>query len=335
MLKALNVKLYPNSGQRNTLSRSFGCARKIYNLCLAESIRRYETDKKSMTSMADFTKYFFSEILKDEGMKYLHDENTKIMKGSLNNLSSAYSNFFRRIKEDKGKKGFPKFKRKDDKQSLNLEKLAFSKKVFDIPSKLFISKKYGFMRYMTSKENSEYLMNHRETVKNITIVKLKSGDYYARILIDSSECKKMEKSDCSIGIDLGIKNMAITSEGEIFENKHFHKNTEDKLKRLQRNVSNKKKGSRNRDKARVKLAKLSQHIMNCKKDYMNIISNKLINENQIICMEDLNVHGMMKNHHLAKSVQEMNFGEFRRIMEYKCKWYGRTLVFGKENYTAI
>ena len=155
------------------------------------------------------------------------------------------------------------------------------------------------------------------------------------ILVDGDLIHKgLQDSDNCVGIDLGVKEFIITSEGEVFNNLHFKKNETIKLNKLQKQLSRKQKGSNNRNKARIKLAKVYKTINDRKQYYLHYVSNSLIDENQVICMEDLNVKGMVKNHKLAESILEMNFGEFRRILEYKARWYNRKIVFVDRFYPS-
>jgi putative transposase len=154
------------------------------------------------------------------------------------------------------------------------------------------------------------------------------------ILVDGDLTHKVKETNASIGIDLGIKDFVITSEGEVFDNLHFKKSEIQKIKKLQHQLSKKQKRSNNRNKARVKLAKVYKKINDKKQYYLHAVSNSLIDENQVICMEDLNVKGMIKNHNLAESISEMNFGEFRRMLEYKAKWYNRKIVFVNRFYPS-
>jgi putative transposase len=163
---------------------------------------------------------------------------------------------------------------------------------------------------------------------------LPCGEYYLSILVDGDLTHKVKETNDSVGIDLGVKDFVITSEGEVFNNPHFKKSEIEKIKKLQRQLSKKHKGSNNRNKARIRLAKLYKKINDRKQYYLHAVSNSLIDENQIICMEDLNVKGMIKNHNLAESILEMNFGEFRRMLEYKAKWYNRKIVFVDRFYPS-
>ena len=154
------------------------------------------------------------------------------------------------------------------------------------------------------------------------------------ILVDGDLTHKVKETNAAVGIDLGIKDFVITSKGEVFNNLHFKKTETKKIKRLQRQLSKKQKGSNNRKKARIKLAKLYKKINDRKQYYLHAVSNSLIDENQVICMEDLNVKGMVKNHNLAESICEMNWGEFRRMLEYKANWYNRKMVFVDRFYPS-
>ena len=145
---------------------------------------------------------------------------------------------------------------------------------------------------------------------------------------------QVKETNNNIGIDLGVKDFVITSEGEVFDNLHFKKSEIDKIKKLQKQLSRKQKGSSNRNKARIKLAKVYKKINDRKQYYLHSVSNSLIDENQVICMEDLNVKGMSRNHNLAESILEMNFGEFRRMLEYKASWYNRRIVFVDRFYPS-
>jgi putative transposase len=144
----------------------------------------------------------------------------------------------------------------------------------------------------------------------------------------------VRETNSAVGIDLGIKDFVITSEGEVFNNLHFKKSEKNKIRKLQKQLSRKQKGSNNRNKARIRLAKVYKKINDKKQYYLHSVSNSLIDENQIICMEDLNVRGMSKNHKLAESILEMNFGEFRRMLEYKASWYNRRIVFINRFYPS-
>ena len=153
-------------------------------------------------------------------------------------------------------------------------------------------------------------------------------------MVDGDLTHKVKESHHIIGIDLGIKDFIVTSDGEVFENLHFKKNKSNKIKRLQKQLSRKQNGSNNRNKTRIKLSKIYKRITDKKQYYLHQISNYLIDENQVICMEDLNVSSMLRNHKLAESIQELNFGEFRRMLEYKANWYGRKLIFVDRFYPS-
>jgi len=243
-------------------------------------------------------------------------------------MLAAYKNFFEQHT------GFPKFKSKhDSKQSCRFEIGAISKRNVYTDYKISLVNIKN-VKFKCNKKYAGYLEKHKNCIRQATLKCLPCGEFYLSILIDGDLMHQVKETDAAIGIDLGVKDFVITSEGEVFNNLHFKKSETKKIRILQKQLSKKQKGSNNRDKARIKLAKLYKKINDRKQYYLHSVSNSLIDENQVICMEDLNVKGMIKNHNLAESICEMNFGEFRRMLEYKASWYNRRIVFVDRFYPS-
>jgi len=328
MLRAIKIRLYPNKTQTEQFNKLLGCYRFVYNQCLARKINSYNENKFS-ENLSTLGKFIHHELLKDDNYIWLREQNTRVLKQALIDMLRAYKNFYTLHT------GYPKFKsKKDNKLSCRFEIGAISKKNDYTTYHLSLANIKN-IKFRCSKKYAEYLQKHKLNIKHATLNKLPCNEYYLSILVDGNLIhKNIKYTDNAIGIDLGIKDFVITSEGEVFNNIHFTKSKLNKIKRLQRQLSRKVKGSNNRNKIKIKLAKLYKNITDKKQYYLHYISNTLINENQIICMEDLNVKGMLKNHKLALSIQEMNFSEFRRILEYKSRWYNRQLVFVDRFYPS-
>ena len=327
MLRAIKIRLYPNVTQATQINKLLGCYRVVYNQCLARKIKSYEENKisENRTTLSHFIHH---ELLKDDNFVWLREQNTKVLKQAVNDMLSAYKNFFTQHK------GFPRFKsKKDNKQSCRFELGAISKRNDYTTYKLSLANIRN-VKFKCNKKYAEYLQKHKTNIRQATLTKLPCGEYYLSILVDGDLTHKVKESHNIIGIDLGIKDFIVTSDGEVFDNLHFNKNKSNKIKRLQKQLSRKQNGSNNRNKARIKLAKIYKRITDKKQYYLHQISNYLIDENQVICMEDLNVKGMLRNHKLAESIQELNFGEFKRMLEYKANWYGRKLVFVDRFYPS-
>ena len=327
MLRAIKIRLYPNTTQAIQINKLLGCYRVVYNQCLARKIKSYEENKVSenRTSLGHFIHH---ELLKDDNFIWLREQNTKVLKQAVIDMLDAYKRFF------KQHTGYPRFKsKKDNKQSCRFELGAISKRNVYTDYKLSLANIKN-VKFRCNKKYTEYLQKHKENIRQATLTKLPCGEYYLSILIDGDLTHKVKESHHIIGIDLGVKDFIVTSDGEVFENLHFKKSESKKLIKIQKQLSRKENNSNNRNKTRIKLAKIYKRITDKKQYYLHQVSNYLIDENQVICMEDLNVNGMLQNHKLASSIQELNFGEFRRMLEYKANWYGRKLVFVDRFYPS-
>lgn len=327
MLRAVKIRLYPNKEQATMFNKLLGCYCVVYNQCLARKIKSYEENKvtENLSTLGQFVHH---ELLKDDNFIWLREQNTKVLKQAVKDMLSAYKNFFEQHS------GFPKFKSKHgNKQSCRFELGAISKRNDYTTYHLSLANIRN-VKFRCNEKYSKYLQKHHDNIRQATLTRLPCGEYYLSILVDGDLTHKVKKANTAVGIDLGIKDFVITSDGEVFDNLHFKKTETKKIKRLQRQLSKKQKGSNNRKKARIKLAKLYKKINDRKQYYLHAVSNSLIDENQVICMEDLNVKGMVKNHNLAESICEMNFGEFRRMLEYKANWYNRKMVFVDRFYPS-
>ena len=310
MLKAIKIKLYPNNEHLIYINQLIGTNRFIYNNCLNFKINQYKENKKS-TNLKDTNNHVKS--LKND-LTWIKDSHSKVIQQTLINLETAYKNFF------KNNKGFPKFKSKKDKQSVRFPVDA----IIGIQgNRINLIKKLYDIHFKCSRKDEIYLNKNQNKIKSATLSKTKTNEYYLSILIDG-DLKILKKSDNLIsGIDLGIKDFIVTSEGQKYENLKFKSSNKKKLRKLQKDLSRKEKGSINREKARIKLAKLHEKINNRKEYYLHSVVNKLLGENQVIVIEDLNVKGMLKNHCLAGSIQELSLYRFKEILKYKASWYGR------------
>ena len=316
MLKAYKYRIYPNEEQKLYLAKTFGCTRFIYNKMLSDRIKSYEENKDLDIKQ---TKYPTPAQYKTE-FPWLKEVDSLALANAQMNLDKSYKNFFR----DKSI-GFPKFKSKKTNR--------FSYTTNNQNRTISLDGSYIKIPKLKSKIK---IVLHRQftgLIKSATISKTPSNQYYISILVDTENIQ-LPKNDNKIGIDLGLKEFAICSNGDRFANPKNLRKSEKRLTKLQKDLSRKAKGSNNRYKARLKVAKFHQKIANQRKDFLHKLSTKIISENQTIVLEDLRVKNMMQNHKLAKAISEVSWSEFRTMLEYKANWNDRKIIIAPSNYAS-
>lgn len=310
MNRGYKFRIYPNDEQKVLLSKMFGCNRFVYNYFLNQRKEFYLANKDQKKRGLNYNDNCSSlvKLKKTEETKWLTEVDSQSLQQSLRDLDAAYLKFFRKQAQ------FPQFKSKHDKQSCRfVQRFELKDSVLSLP-------KIGDIE----------IVQHRKIPSdaklcNVTVSKNKTGQYFASICVDET-ILKLPVATKNVGIDLGLKSFAAMSDGTVITNPKISWKRRKKMAHLQRQHSRKKKDSRNREKARVKVAREHQKISNRKSDFSHKLSRKIVNENQVIAVEDLNVAGMVKNRRLARSISEVSWAEFVKQLEYKSLWAGRTFV---------
>lgn len=323
MKKAHKIRIYPNQRQQIQFQKTFGCVRFYWNFLLDQRITNYKMKKENADYQEDKTTY--AALKKMDEYSWLKEVEAQPLSQVTMDLNKAYKNTF------KSNFGFPKFKSK--KYSKKSYRTAMGMKV---NNNYFYVSKVGWVKMAENLRFNGKLMS-------VTVSQSKSGNYFATFLVDTENFQK-EPVEESIGLYLGITHFCITSAGEKIDNEKFYRSMEKRLvieqRKLSRRLEVAKKHNRKLDecknyqKQKLKVARIHEKIFNQRSNFLHQLSSRITNENQIICIEDLNVKGMVKNHKLAKSIADVSWSEFVRQLAYKCEWKGRTLVKVNQFYPS-
>lgn len=310
VVKAFKFRIYPNIQQAKLIDKTISHCRFVYNYYLDKRIKAYQENKMTLSKndcIKDLTK-----LKKLEEFNWLSEVDSSALQQKLIDLDNAYVKFFKEKKV-----GFPKFKSK--KHSKLSYRTTNTGNIKVIDNKYITVRKLGQIKCKFDRELNGQIIN-------VTISKTKSNKYFISICCKNSIVKEFNKTNKKVGIDLGLKDLIILSDGMKFENQKFLKQSEKKLIRLQRRLSRKQVNSNNFEKQRIKIAKLEEQIINQRYDYLQKVTTQLVKDYDLICTEDLNTCGLLKNHKLAKSISDVSWSKLLNVLEYKCIWYGKTLV---------
>ncbi|GHV60773.1 transposase [Bacteroidia bacterium] len=329
MLRAYKYRIYPNKEQEQKFVKTFGCCRVVWNDCVNAFNSDYDVWTLENKYGIDVPNNYKKEYRTAKQMKEEFNWMSEVSSGALNYSIQNFRAYQNLKYKNYGKVGFPKFKNRHSKQSYSLQHPRF-----EIKEGKIRLEKIGWVKLVESQK-----INEDATYKSVTVSKNKANQYYVSVLVDT-HIEQLPKTDKTVGIDLGLKEFAVTSDNVHIDNPHFLRENQAKIKRLQmwqsKKVGSKKGQSKSRlwRRLQMRINKEYNRLYNRRLDFTHKLSTQMVKDYDIICLEDLAVDNLVKNHNLASAIADVKWGDFRRQIEYKCKWYGKEMMLVDRFYPS-
>jgi putative transposase len=322
--KRYNFRIYPTAEQEGQIQKNFDCCRFVYNYYLAKRMDVYEKERRILglnECGLDLT-----QLKKTEGYEWLMEADANALLAALKDLDLAYKAFFRRVKQG-GAPGFPRFKRKRDQRKSYKSRKNTARSNIEVAGNHIKLTKLGWTRCKVSRPLEGRLLS-------ATVFQSRSGKYFVSLCCTEAEPRPLPKTGADIGLHLGIRDLVTTSQGERIENPRFFEQSEPKIARLRRRLSRKPKESRNREKARLQMARAYERVANQRNDFLNKLSTRLVRDYDRICVREIRTAESLKDRRFAKLISDAGWGGLMERLAYKCRWYGKTLTLVSERFPS-